>query len=290
MIKVKPFNDVWYFDCFNHALFPILEYNGIDLKKEIFSKERGYYNFDNDQYRICLWSSCYIDLILQKYGLILRKNKPADVIGFIKSKIDQSIPVIIFIDCYYESLRIDSFMKKHVPHSLLIYGYSNNVFYIIEHDYISSLKFKDREIPIEELKKCYVSYEKFFSDASVFTVEKSFFNKKIENIKVSDKSLQSLLYSIKNIFEDENKLKTKAGELTDFFMRLSQVKSITMYCNTVCGKLKFLDVLEKQKQNSSIIAALMAKYNIYKKYNPESIDLCISLLKNLIILEDASNE
>ena len=60
-----------------------------------------------------------------------------DILHEILKALRSQRPVIIRVDCYYESLRKDMYLRTHWPHSLLIYGFDleQQMFHVIEHDH-----------------------------------------------------------------------------------------------------------------------------------------------------------
>ncbi|WP_162160548.1 BtrH N-terminal domain-containing protein, partial [Paenibacillus gorillae] len=64
-----------------------------------------------------------------------------DILGSINSALKKNRPVIVWVDCYYESIRKDTYLKEHRPHTLLIYGYDENEknYTILEHDHSEKL-------------------------------------------------------------------------------------------------------------------------------------------------------
>jgi hypothetical protein len=72
----------------------------------------------------------------------------------------------VWIDSFYEPLRIDTYKKLHWPHTLLIFGFNrdNRTFDIIEHNHRDSLAYKKRTITYEAVIECHKGYFENFGD------------------------------------------------------------------------------------------------------------------------------
>lgn len=161
----EPFNDFWYQNCFTKSLLTVLKNYKVDIYKYILCSFYYYsmpkieepFLFNMQEIR-----TKNDDELLKDFGV---EWHMIETEGEIQDKIIQNInddnPVIVFIDCFYEKMRKDTYGKKHFAHTITIYGYDleRHIFNIIEHDYLESEIYKKREISFEELEECHRGYK-----------------------------------------------------------------------------------------------------------------------------------
>ncbi|MCX7922794.1 MAG: BtrH N-terminal domain-containing protein [Clostridia bacterium] len=152
--NIGPFNDIFYKMCYYNALFSVVNHLGKSVLPFLASDVYAY-NYDtnknipNIDFKILSFKTD--EQLLKESGIVEEAKEPGyDVIEDIIESISADKPVILFVDCYYESIRRDVYLKHHWPHSLLIYGYdeSKQVCNVIEHKYRDSLTYD----------KCTLSY------------------------------------------------------------------------------------------------------------------------------------
>lgn len=157
--NISPFNDFIYKGCFYSALFPIIGYynQSIDhiLANDIISYQ---YDADNKMLDILYKSEKDVESLLKDMALELNKKiYSGDVIKDIINSLLNNRPIIVTIDCFYESIRQDTYLKTHWPHSLLIYGFDNDsqIFNIFEQKHRESLVYESCTISYEDIEKAY---------------------------------------------------------------------------------------------------------------------------------------
>lgn len=108
--------------------------------------------------------------LLPDLGIIMQTKKTHDVVNELSGSLDSCNPVILDVDCFYESFRLDAYQKKHFGHNILFHGYDKDseVFYIIEHDFRESLQFKERTISFGDTKNAYYGYLENIKDNENF--------------------------------------------------------------------------------------------------------------------------
>lgn len=155
--NIEPFNDVFYRSCFYNSFFPIVNHFGKSILPylandvAVYSKkpENGGFNFDVDYI-----SSQPINKVIEEEGLSVRiKGFSDDILKNIKKSVAQKNPVIVWVDCFYESIRNDLFQKEHWAHTILIYGFDDKkkVFHVIEHHYRDNLSYEKRIISYADM-------------------------------------------------------------------------------------------------------------------------------------------
>lgn len=165
--NIEPFNDIWYKNCFYSALFPVIQSFNKSITP-ILLNEIYYYSYRPKsitlQYEVNERFS--EDEISRSMGILVKANRNDDIFDQIINAIDSNNPVILFIDCFYESIRPDAYLKNHFPHYILIIGYnsSEKEFHIIEHQYRDSFTFEKRTISFSDIIKSYSSALVYFQD------------------------------------------------------------------------------------------------------------------------------
>lgn len=163
---IKPFNELFYRYCLNNSLFPILNERGGSCLS-VLVNDVPFYNFamDRDQVlprlEVQYNSALSLERLLELHGIgFHQKSVCDDVVEAVVEDIDEGRPVIVWIDCYYEKIRNDTFLKKHLSHTWLIHGYNkiDRVAHIIEHIYRDSLSYEGRTISLSDLVNCYDGY------------------------------------------------------------------------------------------------------------------------------------
>lgn len=155
---IEPFNEIHFYDCILHAIFPVINHFNRHIYPFLFKSK----------YRFDLNGSIYIDSlerekirnILNDMGIVeCGKRISENIVSDIKQAINLNRPTIINLDCFYESIRDDAYMKNHYPHFFLIYGFDDNTnkFNIIEHKYKDSFIYAKRLIDYNDIVSSYNS-------------------------------------------------------------------------------------------------------------------------------------
>lgn len=276
MIKldIEPFNEVWYGNCFMHSILPILKYNGINLS-DFLKEETILYYFFNNNINIGLEKVQNLDYYLNLIGFKLRYIDELEPVKTILSYIDKSIPIIVWVDCFYLSERLDTFNKTHLAHCLLIYGYDlkKSEFIILEHDYANGLQFKEKRISFNECKYCMMKYKEFYKRNFCFAVlvkEKKVITKEFEY----EENNKKLFWQ--SIEKDLNEFKVEKFErLMDTFGIYERLLKALMYAN----KKDY----SYQIRNTSLIKILFGKATYYSKMSIENQNNIAKLFKNIHI-------
>lgn len=119
------------------------------------SAKSGIYN-DNLGLRECRGMN-YCDLLLKSGIIIKQLSDVHNLTQKIIFAIDKNCPVIIYIDCFYEPIRVDTYNKIHIPHSITIFGYDieKEVFNIIEHDYVNGFTYQKQTLSFSDIENSY---------------------------------------------------------------------------------------------------------------------------------------
>ena len=167
--EIEPYKKMFFESCFYNSMFSILKSYDVDIEKlvEFYSMD---YILKKDGGKLKITASgewqCDFDKLLRYFGVeYVAAKKCSDIINSIKKSIDDGFPVILWIDCYYESYRVDKYRKEHFPHTLTIYGFNETkqCFYILEQEREDALIYRKTSIPFSELKECYNGFLKYFN-------------------------------------------------------------------------------------------------------------------------------
>ncbi|WP_068773785.1 SDR family NAD(P)-dependent oxidoreductase [Paenibacillus sp. FJAT-26967] len=189
--NIQPFNDLFYKDCFHNSLFPVLlffeknytvfsandlfrytqdgmtnhfEKTIADLLAELgigVSTATHHSPNKNDE---VITEQDRILLADFSRNIGMEATMPAEdskqLIPRIKNAVSQGNPVIVWVDCYYEPIRQDTFHQDHWMHSLLVYGFDDDkkIFNIIEHSYRGNLTYRPQTIGYEDLQRSYEGF------------------------------------------------------------------------------------------------------------------------------------
>lgn len=251
--NIEPFNDIYFKSCYYNSLFPIFQLYKRDINC-ILANEIITYQYDDNMEEEIKFNIKYTGIkdeetILKDCGILcILKDQISDVIYEIKNSISVGRPVILWVDCFYESIRTDLFNKEHWPHTILIFGYEDNLstFDIIEHNYRDNLSYKKCKISYNDIKKSYHGYIENFAH-------------KLRNIPFME------LYSESSF--DEKNLKENAEKMFSY------------YADTIVSKKEVLF------DNIEYIKRIVSDINMIVKDETRlmgSIDKLVKTLNNII--------
>lgn len=166
--NVEPYNNLFYRSCFYNSFFPvmnlykrnILDFIGNDISYYVINE----YKMDDgiwEDFNVEYFAAQPFEKILANTGIHMNtKDVSDDLIEDICHSISQNYPVILWVDPFYESIRYDTYLKKHMSHTWLIYGYDkwNQTINIIEHRYSGSLSYEKKNISFSDAVNCYDGY------------------------------------------------------------------------------------------------------------------------------------
>jgi hypothetical protein len=315
----KPYNDIGNKGCFWHAFYPILVHFNKSIYPFISNDIFVYRYYDSIGHtRFCLdpIPISKFNTILDDLGIraVSKKIVAQDILNELINSIDNKKPVIILIDCFYESIRPDTYEKEHLPHALLIYGYNNleQTFHIIEHKYIDSIQYENRTISYNDIINCYNSYLNYFhnADKSNYTyLEFSLIgeyslshnltnnvyiskylqhlNNHANQIKDSLKNINLFLQEFCHIVFEEPVLKNSVDTLINTITSVLDSKNIERYCI-----LKFFGEMDINIKlcdsiiaNWSFIRGIIIKYKYSKIYNRTHFEKSLNKLREIYELE-----
>jgi hypothetical protein len=198
--NIQPFNDVYYISCFYNSFFPVLTYFNKSIKPFLIKAEY--------------------------------KLQSQNITGAIKASIDGGNPVIIWVDCYYDALRIDTYQKRHLSHTWLIFGYDddNQCCHIVEHSRSDNLSYEKRVISYWDVVNSYHGYldrfQKESTDPSFYTFCLSDAAKSTPSDgEYIEKYMENTASRSSEIAEEIYGLETFVNEAGDFLMNETSMQA-----------------------------------------------------------------
>lgn len=233
--NIEPFNEFYYKSCFYNALFSVVHYFNKGLIP-ILINDVIVYRMDRNKGNVDIEYRAIenVDLVLESQGISVgKKHQSTDIITDILKSVSRRRPVILWVDCFYASIRMDTFQKIHWAHTWLVYGYdeSKKEFHIMEHKHRDSLSYEKRVIGYQDVVDSYNGFSGFFQpDQNTATYYEFFLNLK-ENKKDNGLYLnvfkENLLTHQKTTTEGMQQL----SEFIDFFKQtMVNKESIEEYC------------------------------------------------------------
>lgn len=218
--NIEPFNEIFYKECLYNSLIPIVRYYGKN-ELPILLNDMIQYRFieEKKQFKVEYVPHKPLRQVLDKIGIhIESKAYSRDIVAEIKHSIRSGKPVIVRIDCFYSSIRLDTYRKKHWPHTLLVFGFDDRVeqFYIVEHDNYENLNYQKRFISYGDLTACYEGYITRYKDNQDTYYEFQAIHSKSNSFSISN--IEQMMLSIRDhrqhIFESIEHLKSFAKTIT----------------------------------------------------------------------------
>lgn len=293
IIKVKPFNDLYFRSCYYHQLLAGLKAFDVDkdevllsffilikpkftIKEINFNEKKKFLKTRNYLIKICN----------------LNKEKLINII-------DKGYPVILGIDDYYLESKEETYLKVHEPHFLLVYGYDldKNIFNVIEHDYRNDYNYKEKYLSIDNIllaneKFKYISKKKRVCKVLIPSKQKRNINfkylKRKYLINNYNNSLKNLIKLKEILSENLNQILEYADILSNYFGKLKEQYHILTQANLICDNVQLIEKINKVIINYSMILSILWKTNYLKNISfiEKNITTIISKVNELILVEE----
>lgn len=169
--NINPFNEFFFIDCIYNSVLSIFSYMEIQelplLINTSFQFEKSCDNILGLNIRAK--NIDRLENILTYSSVTMQKFYDYRSLTEITlESIKNSIPVVVNVDCFYESIRKDTYLKEHFDHNLLIYGMNQVDFLVFEQSNKRILNFKRQSILIENLLSAAQGYSENFLPESEF--------------------------------------------------------------------------------------------------------------------------
>lgn len=286
--EIRPFNDVFFYNCTHSCLFSILSANNGDYR-EFMVNSILYFSVRKD--KNVNWFLTRIDFkknhekMIKEQGFIIeKKDYDNTIVDYIYNKIKKNCPVIVSVDCYELDYRDDLYQVDCWPHSILIYDYDEvkKVFNVIDQSNRDDMFFGCYEISYVQLEKAIrlywrnsINIETYNSDIAVaFYCSNSYkkrnnnelFNDWIVNRSNNDLLLMNGILDVESI-------------IPDLIATLANIeKKDKCSEENMCGDLLtgLNDVVKQKKWEQSFIMGISEgneKYMIIKKIYDEWVNV-----------------
>lgn len=297
-------------DVFDKTLHELLNDMGIAVQAQthISSKTGDITPSEEDIYLLNQFSR-YIGCIA-----VDNKNSTDRLLHDIKQALSHKRPVLLWVDCFYESIRKDTFNKEHWMHTLLVYGFDDNreTFHVIEHSLKENLAYKKQEISYKDIKDAYEGfvanymphaklptyYEFFLSDSSGSPLDINISNYKdvyrenmIRNkdrIMVGLENLMLMIDNISRIVMDEQELESKIGDVITMLNTIIKAKQLEHYnILALFGSAFniFLSDVENVIEMWNQIRQIVVKYSYSSRYNSKKMMLAVEQMNTIYEVE-----
>ena len=317
----EPYNDISNGRCFYRALFSVLKHFNVDVMN-LLCNNVYHYGLVHDREDGVSFDYLGLnekpgigyDKLLTKSGIRMTGYcNVKDVINRIIDSVSKDKPVIIYIDCYYEPIRPDMYMKTHMVHSIVIYGYDMDTseFLIIEHDYVNGWNYKKRTLSFDDVERCYRGYVdddrqedySYFEFDNDIESEKSWDAKRVlmENYALRSDSIyqgiKELEKFIPNDFINKRKeIESGGEELTFVFnsackiLRDQKVRNYTISTAFQYDPM-IKDIINKITNDWFMTMSLIYKFKLSPAENRVfSFERCVSNLNNILSNEKIIHE
>lgn len=150
--KLQPFNDLYYKSCFYNSLFPVLGYFGRSIRSFLCNDLFVYKTAAENALEVldADWiEERGTEELLKELRLHAEFVEPPDEQALAKRMTEglrQGKLYIVWVDSFYEPIRRDAHLKRHIPHTLLAYGLAEGEasFYVLEHSHREALNYRER--------------------------------------------------------------------------------------------------------------------------------------------------
>ncbi|GCE15722.1 type I polyketide synthase [Tengunoibacter tsumagoiensis] len=308
---IEPFNSFIYKNCFYSSAFPIVLHAKRSILPFLVNDSTIYaYNPDPRQPGSGL-TSVYepvlpIEALLQAQGMtFVTRESVANVIEASLHAIYRGCPVIVWVDCFYESIRPDTYQKIHHPHTLLLYGYDRDsqLFDIIEHKHMDSPLYEQRKIRFSDVRNAYEGFLHHFHSSQT----ESYYEFSAENthVDLTEHDLRQTFKQNSLLHQQQllDGLRALARFRTDF-TRVARSRDLLWEAaeqliadlNTVIAAKKVelykveqlslepdrIELLKKVHESWSVIRSIIAKFHYSERYNQKSIETALEQLDTII--------
>lgn len=313
---IEPFNELYYRNCFYNSAFPILRLYNKSILTFLVNDVIIYHDINTrncELINIDYKSAQPIESLLISEDLEVKTFVECkDINESIVNSIADRKPVIVWIDCFYESIRQDMFQKQHWAHTILIYGYDleKQAFNIIEHKHRDNLSYEKRILSFEDMER---SYKGFIENFNAEGVHSTFYeigckdtsierNKNIDEYR--DKFfknagiwgndlleqfsvLKRFIDTYSGIISNEEQLKIYCEELMLATNEIINAKQVEIYkLEQLFGiNSEYYLLINNACEKWISIRNVLAKYQFSGIYRQESISETIKSLEDIYIKE-----
>lgn len=308
---IKTFNDIWYKNCYYSSFFPIINFWAGTVIPFL----------TNEKFEYVIQREKFIDYVSKEFkkedeligelGLhVIKSKKEKNIASKIKEAILREHPVLLIIDCYFESTKRDTYRKIHSPHAITIYGYdeANAKFYILDHDSINSVMYKEIQISYEDIVNGYESFLNRYTIYSEYSFFEYYKERCVDIESINEKYIKAYVNYYRNHKEDilgncsvikmfKSNIMNNIEKKQDFSFLEEQLEYLNNIVNNkkaenyVISKIKYSEKINDKYSECislwSSIRAIIAKIVYTKNLKENAID---ALKNKLNILYESDVE
>ena len=165
-IDISPFNSFYFKDCIYNSLFSVLSYYDKPIwpvlaNTSITYKAAALPHTPITKHTDALLHAPIVEytdampleMLLERMGAPIRyyDNHGKQMLNDIRKGIEEGIPTGVFVDCYSEKTRKDTFGIQHNDHCILVCGYDSDGFTVLEQSSMNALNYRPVCMSKEEL-------------------------------------------------------------------------------------------------------------------------------------------
>lgn len=315
---IQPFNDVFYQSCVSNSLFSIINYYNADVLS-FFVKDIILYGSAKDidmPGKVEYLELASMEKVLEAMGIGVDVfNKKDNIIQELIRSIDKQRPVIIGVDCFYETIRPEHYKKTNWPHNLLVYGYDSEKqeMTVLEHTGINNLDYHEQKLSYLDLEFAYhnnrLKFRNFekgrhymeFYKLSEYTRQgvkvyyrqyRNNIGNNLEKIITDLNNLPDIIDNIKKCTADMEQIKKYSANLLNLLDSILEAKSAQIYLfykfSEYDAKLqKGIEYLKIISKSWKLIRNVVYRTKLTNEYSDKSYEnACLELGE----IYDAENE
>ncbi|RJX38048.1 hypothetical protein D3P09_18395 [Paenibacillus pinisoli] len=254
---IEPFNDLYYRNCFYNSLFPAVRHFERSILPFMLNDliVYGQPGSGSRPYGIDYVPVLPLDELFRLQGMqVTMRHDHELILSETVEALRAGKPVIAWIDSYYEPIRKDTYGKRHVDHTLLVFGFDDQLrqFHIMEHDRQENLSYAARTIEYEDYVRASLGFAENFMDElnrpSHYILEKaqagspdsdiasdfkSFFARSQlegrERLENSQRVLAEIARWVRDIVSEEDAFDREADSLVDWLNEVINAKQVERY-------------------------------------------------------------
>lgn len=163
-IDINPFNRFFFVDCIYNTLFAILEHRNVSLTPLMLNtsiqfveeKVTGIPQITHNHF-------LPLEILLRRMGEpIAYRDSMKHLSDDIRRGIENNSPTGVFVDCFDEIIRKDTYKKIHNDHCLMITGLAGDNVIVIEQSNIDTLNYRTTSISLADLLAASDGYDRYY--------------------------------------------------------------------------------------------------------------------------------
>lgn len=270
VLQVHPFVKFLYKDCFYNSLMSVMDYYHVDFLQVLTAALPRYiFHQDTKLIDIDYAERESFQELMKKTGLVCdAKEITKNLIENLKSYIDRGIPVILWVDSFYEPFIKDAYNQEHIHHTVVVCGYSDEKkeIYMIDHNQKNTLNYKMQKMSYEQIELAYKEninrFGSQYGKDAFITVEQQH---KVEN------SIKKLKQDYLQLYRNENQSIVEGiANLESFINGIKKLNQSDMVNNLKTN----LDIIELF--NKIVQSKMAEEYKISRLFE-ENQAICLQI-------------